>query len=209
MRALARSVLAKTKTRWPYGFESVTADQPTPTCRRQHNPIRFSRPHSYCLSSSLQVYSVAKVELWWYPDENCDTMILMTKPSKKPTASKPAPASKTAAKPAVPKAAASEAEVSSAPATGSKIGKAELTDMIVAQAGLSKKDASAALSTMLEVVAGALRSGQTVGLPGLGTLSVKATAARQGVRPGTSEKIQIAAGKKVAFKVAADLKKSL
>jgi len=55
----------------------------------------------------------------------------------------------------------------------------------------------------------ALRAGQTIGLPGVGTLSVKATAARTGVKPGTAEKIQIPAGKKVSFKIATDLKKSL
>jgi len=37
----------------------------------------------------------------------------------------------------------------------------------------------------------------------------RATAARQGVRPSTAEKIQIPAGKKVGYKAAADLKKAL
>ena len=49
----------------------------------------------------------------------------------------------------------------------------------------------------------------TVAIESVGTLTVKATAARQGVRPGTSERIQIPAGKKVSFKVASDLKKNL
>lgn len=62
---------------------------------------------------------------------------------------------------------------------------------------------------MIEVITEALKNGKAVGRPGLGTLSVRLTAARQGVRPGTSEKIQIAAGKKVAYKVAIDLEKSL
>ncbi|ULH15500.1 HU family DNA-binding protein [Deinococcus sp. KNUC1210] len=130
----------------------------------------------------------------------------MTKATKKPapaaSAKTPAakPAAKTAAK-AVPKAAAAPAPT--------KVGKTELTDLIVTHAGLSKKDAGAALGAALEAVAEALKSGKTVGLPGVGTLTVKATAARTGVRPGTSEKIQIPAGKKVAFKVAADLKKNL
>lgn len=130
----------------------------------------------------------------------------MTKSSKKPAVAKPAaPATKTAAKaPAKPVAAKA-----SAPVASSKIGKTELTDMIVTNASLSKKDAGAALNAILDAVAAALKSGQTVGLPGVGTLTVKATAARQGVRPGTSEKIQIPAGKKVSFKIAADLKKSL
>ena len=132
----------------------------------------------------------------------------MTKSSKKPAA--PA-ASKTSTKAAAPKPApkASAAKDAVPAAATTKIGKAELTDMIATNASLSKKDASAALSAALDVIAEALKSGQTVGLPGIGTLSVKATAARQGVRPGTSEKIQIPAGKRVSFKVAADLKKSL
>ncbi len=130
----------------------------------------------------------------------------MTKSSKKPAAVKSAaPTTTTAAKAPVKTVAAK----ASAPAASSKIGKTELTDLIVTNAGLNKKDAGAALNAALDAVAEALKSGQTVGLPGIGTLSVKATAARQGVRPGTSEKIQIPAGKKVAFKVATDLKKSL
>ena len=132
----------------------------------------------------------------------------MTKSSKKPAVAAPAkiaatkPATKTATK-APAKAAAAQ------PAVSIKIGKTELTDLISTSASLSKKDAGAALNAALDAVAEALKAGQTVGLPGVGTLSVKATAARQGVRPGTSEKIQIPAGKKVSFKVAADLKKSL
>lgn len=132
----------------------------------------------------------------------------MTKSSKKPAAAAPAkiaatkPVTKTATK-APAKAAAAQ------PAVSIKIGKTELTDLISTSASLSKKDAGAALNAALDAVAEALKAGQTVGLPGVGTLSVKATAARQGVRPGTSEKIQIPAGKKVSFKVAADLKKSL
>ena len=134
----------------------------------------------------------------------------MTKSSKKPAAAAPTktaaakPATKTAAKPAT-KAAVKGAS----PAAVTKIGKAELTDLIATSASLSKRDAGVALGAALDVIASALKAGQTVGLPGVGTLTVKATAARQGVRPGTSEKIQIPAGKKVSFKVAADLKKSL
>lgn len=62
---------------------------------------------------------------------------------------------------------------------------------------------------MLDVVVDALRSGKSVGLPGLGTFSVTSTAERQGVRPGTSERITIPAGKKIRFKAASTLKSSL
>ncbi|MFC4454105.1 HU family DNA-binding protein [Deinococcus sonorensis] len=104
---------------------------------------------------------------------------------------------------------AAPAAKAAAPAASTKLGKTELTDMLGDRAGLSKKDAVGALGARLDIMGEALKSGQTIGLPGVGTLSVRETAARQGVRPGTSEKIQIPAGKKVAFKIASDLKKSL
>lgn len=126
----------------------------------------------------------------------------MTKSSKKPAA-------KTASKPAAAKPAAKAKAAPAESGALEKIGKTELTDLIVTQAGLSKKDAGAVLTATLEVIVDALRSGKSVGLPGVGTLSVKSTAARTGVRPGTSERIEIPAGKKVSFKVATDLKKSL
>ena len=85
----------------------------------------------------------------------------------------------------------------------------ELVEMVADNTGLTKKQSEEAVSAMLDVVVDAIRRGQSVGLPGLGTLSVKNTAARTGVRPGTSEKIQIPAGKKVAFKVASTLKGNL
>ncbi|WP_407541659.1 HU family DNA-binding protein (plasmid) [Deinococcus radiomollis] len=128
----------------------------------------------------------------------------MTKSSKKA-----APAAKPAASKTPAKAAAKPTAKAPAAAAVTKIGKSELTDMLGERAGLSKKDAGAALSAVLDIMGEALKAGQTIGLPGVGTLSVKATAARTGVKPGTAEKIQIAAGKKVSFKIASDLKKSL
>ena len=90
-----------------------------------------------------------------------------------------------------------------------KITKTALVEQLAQETGLSKKDADKAVSGLVKLMAGHLTSGISVGIPGLGTFSVKDTAARTGVRPGTSEKIQIPAGRKVSFKVADDLKKSL
>lgn len=90
-----------------------------------------------------------------------------------------------------------------------KLGKVALVDQVAATAGLPRKQAEGAVNAMLEAVAEALRAGKSVGLPGLGTLTVKTTAARTGVKPGTSERLQIPAGKKVAFKVATTLKGAL
>ncbi|MGI8746999.1 MAG: HU family DNA-binding protein [Deinococcus sp.] len=125
----------------------------------------------------------------------------MTKATRK------APA-KSAAKTPMSKPAAKKPSKPAAEEAG-KIGKTQLVDLITDKGTLTKKEAGAAVDAMLEVVVDGLRSGKSVGLPGLGTFTVKATAARQGVRPGTSEKIQIAAGKKVSYKVAVDLQKSL
>ena len=118
-------------------------------------------------------------------------LLTMTKKSAKPAAKKPA------AK-AAPKKVAAEGS--------NKVAKTQLVEMVADKTGLTKKQSEEAVSTMLDCIVSAIKGGQSVGLPGLGTLSVKATAARTGVRPGTSEKIQIPAGKKVAFKVASTLK---
>ncbi|SMB85559.1 HU family DNA-binding protein [Deinococcus hopiensis] len=89
--------------------------------------------------------------------------------------------------------------------TGGKIGKAQLVETVADKTGLTKKQSEQAVSAMLDRVLTALQGGQNVTLPGLGTFSVKAT----GVRPGTSEKIQIPAGRKVSYKVASSLKESV
>jgi len=133
-------------------------------------------------------------------------MSAMTKATKKAPAKTPAKA--TPAKAAAPKAAkAPKAESTTEGAD--KLGKTGLIDQLAGQTTLSRAEATSVVEAVLDVVVEALKAGKTVGLPGLGTLNVRATAARQGVRPGTSEKIQIPAGKKVGFKVAADLKKAL
>ncbi len=134
-------------------------------------------------------------------------LLTMTKRSTK------APAKKSTAKAA---AAQDEGKATRAAGNGGgngggsgKVAKTQLVERVADKTGLTKKQSEEAVSAMLGVVVDAIRGGQSVGLPGLGTLSVKGTAARTGVRPGTSERIQIPAGKKVAFKVASTLKSSL
>ncbi|CAM3179589.1 Histone family protein DNA-binding protein [Deinococcus saxicola] len=94
-------------------------------------------------------------------------------------------------------------------ASVSKIAKTQLVDMVADKTSLTKVQSESAVSAMLDAVVRSLQDGKSVGLPGLGTLNVKETAARTGVKPGTSEKIQIPAGKKVSFKVASTLKGEL
>ncbi|MFC6618940.1 HU family DNA-binding protein [Deinococcus radiophilus] len=102
-----------------------------------------------------------------------------------------------------------KASKAAAAAPAEKMNKSQLVEKVAEQTGLTKKQADEAVSTMLDTIVDALRGGSSVGLPGLGTLSVKETAARTGVKPGTTERIQIPAGKKVAFKVATTLKGNL
>ena len=116
---------------------------------------------------------------------------------------------------AAPKATKTKAPPQSAPAEKvkaprvDKLGKTELIEFISDKAGLTKKRAGDAVDVVLEEILGALKAGAVVGLPGLGSLSVVETQARQGVRPGTTEKIAISAGKKVRFKIASTLKAEL
>ncbi|AFD27152.1 MULTISPECIES: HU family DNA-binding protein [Deinococcus] len=129
-------------------------------------------------------------------------LLTMTKKSTK------APAKKTAAA-AAPAPAPKAAPAKKVPGESNKVAKTQLVELVADKTGLTKKQSEEAVSAMLDVVVDAIKSGKSVGLPGLGTMSVKETAARTGVKPGTSEKIQIPAGKKVAFKVASTLKGNL
>lgn len=92
---------------------------------------------------------------------------------------------------------------------GGKLGRLDLDDRVRARTGLTLKDSKRAVGAFLEVLEESLLSGNVITLKGIGTLSVVATKERSGVKPGTAEKIQIPAGKKVKFKAAAALKAKL
>ena len=87
--------------------------------------------------------------------------------------------------------------------------KTEFIDEVAERAGLTKKDASAAVDAVLETVEGALKRGSDVTFSGVGKFSVSARAAREGRNPATGEKIQIAATKVPKFTAGAALKKAV
>ncbi|MFN8510124.1 MAG: HU family DNA-binding protein [Deinococcaceae bacterium] len=118
-------------------------------------------------------------------------------------------AKQTAAKPAVKASSKTAVKTATKTASSNKIAKTQLVDLVAGKTSLNKKESGEAISALLESIIVALREGQSVGLPGLGTFSVSHTAERQGVRPGTNERITIPAGKKIRFKVATTLKGSL
>jgi DNA-binding protein HU-beta len=74
---------------------------------------------------------------------------------------------------------------------------------------IPKKQANALLAAMVETVTKHLKNGDRIRMNGLGILEVKDRPARQGRNPGTGESIQIAASKKVAFRVAKELKNAV
>lgn len=88
-------------------------------------------------------------------------------------------------------------------------GKAEIVDAIANDAGLSKKDATAALEAVINTIAGSLKKGERVAIPGLGIFSVADRKARTGINPQTKAKIKIAASKAAKFKAGKELKELL
>jgi len=75
--------------------------------------------------------------------------------------------------------------------------------------GMEKKQAHAVVADVFEIVVGHLRSGERVRINGFGILEVKDRPARMGRNPATGEAVQIAASRKIAFRVAKDLKSTI
>ena len=72
-----------------------------------------------------------------------------------------------------------------------------------------KKQCDAMLSDMVGLVARHLKRGDKIRINGLGVLQVRKRAARMGRNPATGEAIKIKASKKVAFRVAKELKEAV
>jgi DNA-binding protein HU-beta len=87
--------------------------------------------------------------------------------------------------------------------------KTELVAAMADQAGLSKKDAEAALKAFTDVVAKELKAGGKVQLVGFGTFEVSERAAREGRNPQTGAAMKIAASKAPKFKAGKALKDSI
>lgn len=94
---------------------------------------------------------------------------------------------------------------------GQQMGKALTKNQIIAGvaegAGLSKKDAAAALETLVCVAYKGAADGFTI--PGLGKLVLVQRNARKGRNPATGEEIMIPAKKVVKFRVAKAAKEAI
>jgi len=84
--------------------------------------------------------------------------------------------------------------------------KADVVDAVAEAADISKASAGRAVDALTEIVANALKGGDTVTLVGFGTFSVRKRAARSGRNPRTGETIQIKESSLPVFKPGKALK---
>ena len=84
--------------------------------------------------------------------------------------------------------------------------KTELIAAVAEKAELSKKDAEAAITAMVDAITGALSQEEKVQLVGFGSFEVKNRAARTGRNPRTKEVVEIPASKVPVFKAGKALK---
>ena len=87
--------------------------------------------------------------------------------------------------------------------------KSELIAAVADKAGLTKKDAGAALEATLETITETLSGGDTVAFIGFGTFSTSKRAAREGVNPSTGAKLDIPATVVAKFKAGSKLKEAV
>jgi DNA-binding protein HU-beta len=84
-----------------------------------------------------------------------------------------------------------------------------LAAQLAEQEGLSKKQAEAVLNGLVAAITKHLKKGNRIRISGFGILQVRNRPARMGRNPATGEAIKIKASKKVAFRVAKDLKEAV
>lgn len=88
--------------------------------------------------------------------------------------------------------------------------KQEFVDAVAQKAGLSKRDAGAAVDAFLGTVERALKSGDTVTFTGFGKFHTTQRAAREGVNPrNPTQKVQIRAATVPKFSAGSQLKKAV
>ena len=89
------------------------------------------------------------------------------------------------------------------------ISKAQLTDEVAESVAMTKVQAKTAVDALFEHITMHLQQGDKITVTGFGTFEVRERKARQGVKPGTSEKINIPASKAPGFKAGKSLKDSV
>ena len=89
------------------------------------------------------------------------------------------------------------------------VNKTDLIDRVAESTELNKASATRVVESVLDIITGSLRSGNSVTLSGFGTFTVSSRAARTGRNPRTGESIAIPASKTPKFKSGKGLKDAL
>jgi DNA-binding protein HU-beta len=87
--------------------------------------------------------------------------------------------------------------------------KNEFVDRVAADSGLSKKDAGAAVDSVIKSIESALGAGEEVNFTGFGKFHVADRGAREGRNPRTGESMTIAASRVPRFTAGSGLKKAV
>ncbi|NQY90933.1 MAG: HU family DNA-binding protein [Deltaproteobacteria bacterium] len=87
--------------------------------------------------------------------------------------------------------------------------KTQLVEKLADATELSKTQSAQVLDELSQIIVAAVKAGDPVKLPGLGTFKKRETKARQGRNPQTGEPIQIPARTKAAFSVAKAFKEAV
>jgi|SRR5690606_19769928 len=91
-------------------------------------------------------------------------------------------------------------------AKATTVSKADLVDKIATSTKLSKKAVKETVDALLESMSAEISDGSKVTLTGFGTFELRQRKPRTGVKPGTTEKIEIPASRYPAFKAGKSLK---
>jgi DNA-binding protein HU-beta len=87
--------------------------------------------------------------------------------------------------------------------------KVQLSAEIAKRAGLTRKDAEAAVTAMGQVVAESLKAGEKVQIVGFGAFEVKHRPPRKARNPKTGEEIEIGERRSAVFKPGKNLKEAV
>lgn len=87
--------------------------------------------------------------------------------------------------------------------------KSELVDAIAAKAEITKKDADAVLSAVIDAIMDAVSEGEKVTLVGFGTFEARQRQAREGRNPSTGKPIKIPATTVPAFSAGKSFKEKV
>ena len=87
--------------------------------------------------------------------------------------------------------------------------KKDFVAAVAENAGLTKKDAEAAINATFEEVTKLMTAGDKLSITGFGTFEVRNRNARTGKNPRTGETVKIAACKAPAFKASSALKEAV